>query len=105
MKKTNKYYESKKLISNNNKKLGVNNYNSISRQNIKKEKIIKDLKLKGFNERQITDIFQTFISNTIDKDNFKKDEEKHQTFQIKDNSNITKLKKKNNKYLNIHNSN
>ena len=34
-------------------------------KNIKKENIIKDLKLKGFNEVQIDDILETFIRNSV----------------------------------------
>ena len=108
MKKINKCHETKKLINKDNKKLGVS-YNICSRQNLKKEKIIKDLKLKGFNERQITDIFQTFISNTIDKENLNsKKEENHQSFQINDNSVLVTnkiIRNKNKKSSSIHNIN
>ena len=80
MKKTNKNCNLKTNIYKDNKITDNNNYIN---NNIKKEKIIKDLKLKGFNQRQITDIFETFISNTIDKEilNSKK-EENHHSIQV-----------------------
>ena len=81
MKKPNKIYEFKKISFKDKKNLDNNSYIS---SNIKKDKIIKDLKLKGFNQKQICDIFETFISNTIDKDilNTKKEEENHQSIQV-----------------------
>ena len=80
MKKTNKYCENKKKIFKDDKKLG---YNSYLNNKIKKEKIIKDLKLKGFNQRQITDIFETFISNIIDKENLYSKEDNNHSMQVK----------------------
>ena len=80
MKKTNKYCENKKKIFKDDKKLG---YNSYLNNKIKKEKIIKDLKLKGFNQRQITDIFETFISNIIDKENLNSKEDNNHSMQVK----------------------
>ena len=83
MKKTNKCSESKKPISKDNKK-ELNN-NQIF-HNRKKEKIIKDLKLKGYNEREITDIFEIFLSNSIDKEISEKvEEEKHQSINLNKN--------------------
>ena len=83
MKKTNKCSESKKPISKDNKK-ELNNNQII--HNRKKEKIIKDLKLKGYNEREITDIFEIFLSNSIDKEISEKvEEEKHQSLNLNKN--------------------
>ena len=83
MKKTNKCSESKKPISKDNKK-ELNNNQII--HNRKKEKIIKDLKLKGYNEREITDIFEIFLSNSIDKEISEKvEEEKHQSINLNKN--------------------
>jgi hypothetical protein len=83
MKKTNKCSESKKAISKDSKK-ELNN-NQIM-HNKKKEKIIKDLKLKGYNEREITDIFEIFLSNSIDKEISEKvEEEKHQSINFNKN--------------------
>ena len=83
MKKTNKCSESKKPISKDNKK-ELNNNQAI--HNRKKEKIIKDLKLKGYNEREITDIFEIFLSNSIDKEISEKvEEEKHQSINLNKN--------------------
>ena len=80
MKKTNKYCENKKKIFKDDKKLG---YNSYLNNKIKKEKIIKDLKLKVFNQRQITDIFEAFISNIIDKENLNSKEDNNHSMQVK----------------------
>ena len=59
MKKTNKSKEVKKDI-NQRKKILISNNSSLSN---KKEKIIIDLKQKGFNEHQIKDIFDTLNQN------------------------------------------
>ena len=59
----------------------LNNNQTI--HNRKKEKIIKDLKLKGYNEREITEIF---LSNSIDKEISEKvEEEKHQSINLNKN--------------------
>ena len=65
MKKTNK---SKEIKNDNNhrKKILINN-NSSLRNN--KVKIINDLRLKGFNELQIKDIFDTLNQNIIGENN------------------------------------
>ena len=65
MKKTNK---SKEIKNDNNhrKKILISN-NSSLRNN--KVKIINDLKLKGFNELQIKDIFDTLNQNIIGENN------------------------------------
>ena len=78
MEKTNEYCEFKKPIIKEN----INEYNSnFIYYNKRKEKLANDLKLKGFNEKQITDIFETLTSNNLDNENLKKEEEdeKHQS--------------------------
>ena len=83
MKKTNKCSESKKPISKDNKK-DLNNNQIIHDR--KREKIIKSLKSKGYNEREITDIFEIFLSNSIDKEMSEKvEEEKHQSINLNKN--------------------
>ena len=74
MKKTNKCSKTRKPISKDNKK-ELNN-NQIM-HNRKKEKIIKDLKLKGYNEREITDIFEIFYRIRLIKKFLKKSKKKN----------------------------
>ena len=65
MKKTNK---SKEIKNDNNhrKKILISNNSSLGNNKVK---IINDLKLKGFNELQIKDIFDTLNQNIIGENN------------------------------------
>ena len=90
MKKTNKLKEVKNG-NNNRKKFLINNYITY---NDNKDKIIVDLKQKGFNELQIKDIFETFNSNINEHISFNSNisktinnNKKNETFNI---NNLTK---------------
>ena len=109
MKKTNKLKEDKNGI-NNRKNLLNNNYLTY---NDNKDKIIVDLKQKGFNEFQIKDIFDTFNSNIKEHISFNSNisktinnNKKIETFKInKLSKNNVLLRKNNNSQRTLMNNN
>ena len=65
MKRKNKFIEEEKTFKEENTEHKEKEKISYSFQETKKENIINDLKLKGFNEIQIDDILETLIRNSI----------------------------------------
>ena len=65
MKRKNKFIENSKIKNDESQYSREKEENNYSFQENKKENLINDLKLKGFNEIQIDDILETLIRNSI----------------------------------------
>ena len=102
MKKTNKSREIKNDVKD--RKIIINDKYSTYNN---KEKIIYNLKQKGFNANQIKDIFETFNSNIKEENIIKKGKEKSKIFNYKkiENNNIRSMRKNNSSLMKKQNSN